>query len=130
MNPKRVGISSSHYKSEHLIDYTYSGFFRSFNKRDYKLSRVILYVITFLLLLYECHCVSSPDVSVELISEIMPVIPSTTFTASIYFLDHEFIEEAIILKDMQHIGGLTMEIRILQMYRYIYLQGKLSFHAE
>lgn len=71
----------------------------SFDKRDCKLSSLVPNIVIFLLIADEWCWVSGPDAGNELCSEIMPLISSASFSASLYSFTHESEEDAIGLKE-------------------------------
>lgn len=78
---------------------TYMGCFPgSFDKRDCKLSSLVPNIVIFLRIAEAWRWVSGPDAGNELRSDIIPLISSPSFTASLYSFIHESEEDAIYLK--------------------------------
>lgn len=67
----------------------------SFDKRDCKLSSLVPNIVIFLRIADAWRWASGPDVGNELRSEIMPLISSASFNASLYSFIHESAEDAI-----------------------------------
>lgn len=69
----------------------------SLDKRDSKLSSLVPKIVIFLLMAVACLWVSGPDAGSELRSDIMTLISSASFNASLYSFTHESPEDPIDL---------------------------------
>lgn len=79
---------------------TYMGCFPgSLDKRDCKLSNLVPNMVIFLRMADAWRWDSGPDAGIELRSDIMPLISSASFIASLYSFIHESEAEAIELKE-------------------------------
>lgn len=70
----------------------------SVDNSDRKLSSLVPNIVIFLRIAETWRCVSGPDAGNELRSDIIPLISSASFTASLYSFIHESEEDAIDLK--------------------------------
>lgn len=85
----------------------------SFVRRDCKLSRRVPKMVIFLRIAEEWRWLSGPEVGNVLRSEIMPLISSANFDASLYSFIHESEEDdAIFLQQKRMISCLKVYISL------------------